>query len=354
MVIKTFTNKSSKPNSRKTKSVRRQVKPKSQDSNTSSFSTINSKTHTLSSNTKKENVEKTSTPTVIRHNLNKIKNGDNKQYGGRVATLNEKHKSKNSNTSNNNILSNNKKSLSNSVKSTEINDSNNNKNGFSNSINKTYNINNGKLEIKKSKDLNDSIKSDNDDKKNINDSIKIFSTAKTSTIINDQNMDNIKDEIYIEHASIPRKSSSNSSSSSSSCSSSSTSSTVRNLPIHQRIIHQKYCETIKLKKKKQLLQQQQKNKTNNSLKLFFKDKAITLNINTLTGKSFQIEAFLTDTIADLKEIIQDREGILKDSLILIYNNTTLTNENCSLRDYKLQDGATLKLALQMSGGNFQY
>lgn len=75
-----------------------------------------------------------------------------------------------------------------------------------------------------------------------------------------------------------------------------------------------------------------------------------LNIGTLTGKYFQIEAFWTDTIADLKEIIQDKEGILKESQILIYQGKSLINDNYTLRDYNLQDGATLKLALQMSGG----
>ncbi|ORX83773.1 ubiquitin-like protein, partial [Anaeromyces robustus] len=75
-----------------------------------------------------------------------------------------------------------------------------------------------------------------------------------------------------------------------------------------------------------------------------------LNIGTLTGKYFQIEAFWTDTIADLKEIIQDKEGILKESQILIYQGKSLINDNYTLRDYNLKDGATLKLVLQMSGG----
>jgi len=142
-----------------------------------------------------------------------------------------------------------------------------------------------------------------------------------------------------------------SSSSFSSTSTNSTSESIKNLSSTQRAVHRKYCEVVKLKNQKKQFEEKQGQQNNiNSLKLFFKDKVILLNIGTLTGKYFQIEAFCTDTIADLKEIIQDKEGINKESQILIYQGKSLINDNYTLSDYNLKDGATLKLALQMSGG----
>ncbi|ORY52774.1 hypothetical protein LY90DRAFT_670432 [Neocallimastix californiae] len=171
------------------------------------------------------------------------------------------------------------------------------------------------------------------------------SINKTVTIEN--KTQNLKKRNCLSAAS---SSSFSSTSTSTSNSSNSTSESVKNLSPTQRAVHRKYCETVKLKNQKKQLQEQGQHNNINNLKLFFKDKVIMLNIGTLTGKYFQIEAFWTDTIADLKEIIQDKEGINKESQILIYQGKSLINDNYTLRDYNIQDGATLKLALQMSGG----
>ena len=173
------------------------------------------------------------------------------------------------------------------------------------------------------------------------------SINKTVTIEN--KTQNLKKRNCLSAAS---SSSFSSTSTSTSNSSNSTSESVKNLSPTQRAVHRKYCETVKLKNQKKQLQEQGQHNNINNLKLFFKDKVIMLNIGTLTGKYFQIEAFWTDTIADLKEIIQDKEGINKESQILIYQGKSLINDNYTLRDYNIQDGATLKLALQMSGGKF--
>jgi len=203
----------------------------------------------------------------------------------------------------------------------------------------------------------------NCNKENINVKTKTLKKQlpSSTTILNESTTTNIKTTLENKPGTAPKRnclsaassSSYSSTSTSSSNSSNSTSESVKNLSPTQRAVHRKYCETVKLKNEKKQMEQQQDNQNNsnnNNLKLFFKDKVVMLNIGTLTGKYFQIEAFWTDTIADLKEIIQDKEGILKESQILIYQGKSLINDNYTLRDYNIQDGATLKLALQMSGG----
>jgi len=232
------------------------------------------------------------------------------------------------------------------------------------------------LVIKKKEDkhdLNNNINKENTNgkgkcgKKNVNSTIStntstITSASTTSTKSLESSVPIVKTTLNNKQEIAPKRNclsaSSNSSYSStstnSSNSSNSTSESVKHLSPTQRAVHRKYCETVKLKNQKKQLEQQldhqNSSNNNNNLKLFFKDKVVMLNIGTLTGKYFQIEAFWTDTIGDLKEIIQDKEGILKESQILIYQGKSLINDNYTLRDYNLQDGATLKLALQMSGG----
>jgi len=148
---------------------------------------------------------------------------------------------------------------------------------------------------------------------NINNSTTTTTTSSSTTSL-EPSVPIVKTTFNNKPGTAPKRNclsaSSNSSYSSTSTSSSnSTSESVKNLSQIQRTVHRKYCETVKLKNQKKQMEQQLDHQnsanTNKNLKLFFKDKVVLLNIGTLTGKYFQIEAFWTDTIGDLKEIIQD-------------------------------------------------
>lgn len=77
--------------------------------------------------------------------------------------------------------------------------------------------------------------------------------------------------------------------------------------------------------------------------------ALELSIETLTGTAFEIKVSPNDTIMSIKSKIQSVEGIPISQQHLLYNLEELDN-SASVRDYSIQNGATLKLVLSMRGG----
>jgi hypothetical protein len=76
---------------------------------------------------------------------------------------------------------------------------------------------------------------------------------------------------------------------------------------------------------------------------------IDITIETLTGTSFQLKASVNDTIQSIKKKIQRLENIPISQQHLIWQSNELEDKN-TLKDYNLQDGATLKLVLTLRGG----
>lgn len=74
-----------------------------------------------------------------------------------------------------------------------------------------------------------------------------------------------------------------------------------------------------------------------------------ISIKTLAGRKLIMDFEPSQKIAEIKEALQEKEGILKDQIRLIYAGKVM-NDEMKIEEYNIQPGAFLMMALHLKGG----
>ncbi|KAL1514779.1 hypothetical protein AB1Y20_003865 [Prymnesium parvum] len=77
--------------------------------------------------------------------------------------------------------------------------------------------------------------------------------------------------------------------------------------------------------------------------------AVEIKVKTLTGKEIEIDIEADDTIARIKERVEEKEGIPPPQQRLIFGGKQMTDDK-KANDYNIEGGSVLHLVLALRGG----
>ena len=74
-----------------------------------------------------------------------------------------------------------------------------------------------------------------------------------------------------------------------------------------------------------------------------------ITIKTLAGRKISLDFELTQKINELKETLQEKEGIPKDQIRLIYSGKVLAEES-KIEEFNIQPGTIILMMMNLKGG----
>ena len=74
-----------------------------------------------------------------------------------------------------------------------------------------------------------------------------------------------------------------------------------------------------------------------------------ITIKTLAGRKISLDFEPTQKINEIKETLQEKEGITKDQIRLIYSGKVLAEES-KIEEFNIQPGTIILMMMNLKGG----
>ena len=74
-----------------------------------------------------------------------------------------------------------------------------------------------------------------------------------------------------------------------------------------------------------------------------------ITIKTLAGRKISLDFEPTQKINEIKETLQEKEGIPKDQIRLIYSGKVLAEES-KIEEFNIQPGTIILMVMNLKGG----
>ena len=74
-----------------------------------------------------------------------------------------------------------------------------------------------------------------------------------------------------------------------------------------------------------------------------------ITIKTLAGRKISLDFEPTQKINEIKETLQEKEGIPKDQIRLIYSGKVLAEES-KIEEFNIQPGTIILMMMKLKGG----